>query len=110
MLRGFTDSTGVEWRVWEVFPSRVPKLGGGDTFSRSSLKETPFANGWLCFESTDAKRRLAPIPVGWEFASGRLLEEYCERATVVPLRRRGNFAVSASTSTTTTTAAAPGAA
>ena len=92
MLRGFTDSTGVEWRVWEVFPSRAPTSGSAEALSRSSLKETPFANGWLCFESANAKRRLAPIPPGWEFTTGRHLEELCQRATDVPLRRRGRFA------------------
>ena len=93
MLRGFTDSTGVEWRVWEVFPSQGTVPTSADALSRSSLKETPFANGWLCFESADAKRRLAPIPAGWEFASASALEEMCSRATVVPLRKgRGRFA------------------
>lgn len=38
---------------------------GGSTLS--SLKETPFADGWLRFECGDQKRRLAPIPTGWEF-------------------------------------------
>jgi hypothetical protein len=88
MLRGFTDSTGVEWRVWEVFPTRAGVPSGAEALSRTSLKETPFANGWLCFESTDAKRRLAPIPRGWEFATGEILAEFCRQAAVVPVRRR----------------------
>jgi hypothetical protein len=88
MLRGFTDSTGVEWRVWEVFPTRAGVPNGAETLSRTSLKETAFANGWLCFESADAKRRLAPIPPGWEFVTGDVLAELCLQATVVPLRRR----------------------
>jgi hypothetical protein len=104
MLRGFTDSTGVEWRVWEVLPSRVPKPSSVESLTRSSLKETPFANGWLCFESADSKRRLAPIPKGWDFATGETLEELCQRATAVPLRRQGRFAPS------DTVAEAPGAA
>lgn len=91
MLRGFTDSTGVEWRVWEVFPSRASKPSSVDTLSRTSLKETPFANGWLCFESAESKRRLAPIPEGWEFLPARRLDQLCREATVVPLRRRGQF-------------------
>jgi hypothetical protein len=90
MLRGFTDATGVEWRVWEVFPSRAPKPSSAEALSRS-LKETPFANGWLCFESENAKRRLAPIPAGWEFATTKLLEELCEQASEAPLRRHGGF-------------------
>lgn len=86
MLRGFTDSTGVEWRVWEVFPTKA-----GETFvesSHTSLKETPFANGWLCFESPVEKRRLAPIPDGWEFRDLNALEELCHEAAPVTAKRR----------------------
>lgn len=86
MLRGFTDSTGVEWRVWEVFPTKA-----GQAFidsSHTSLKETPFANGWLCFESPAEKRRLAPIPVGWEFNDPPFLEELCRKAAPVTSKRR----------------------
>lgn len=86
MLRGFIDSTGVEWRVWEVLPSKTEN--GVHAFSISSLATTAFADGWLCFESHEEKRRLAPIPAGWESRDPRLLEELCAEATVVPLRRR----------------------
>ena len=86
MLRGFTDSTGVEWRVWEVFPTKA-----GETLvnsSHTSLKETPYANGWLCFESPVEKRRLAPIPDGWEFRDLTALEDLCREAAPVTGRRR----------------------
>jgi hypothetical protein len=95
MLRGFTDSTGVQWRVWEVFPTRSQTPTSVEALSRSSLKETPFANGWLCFESTEAKRRLAPIPPGWEFATETTLEQFCQQAGSVPVRKQGGrFGVS----------------
>jgi hypothetical protein len=61
-----------------------------DTFTRS-IQATPFANGWLCFESTETKRRLAPIPTGWEFGTDESLEELCQQAAPVPLRRVGRF-------------------
>ena len=86
MLRGFTDSTGVEWRVWEVSPTKA-----GQTlveYSQTSLKETPFANGWLCFESPVEKRRLAPVPDGWEFRDISTLEDFCRRALPVTAKRR----------------------
>lgn len=86
MLRGFTDSTGVEWRVWEVFP-----MNAGQTFSktsRQSLISTPFADGWLCFESPIEKRRLAPIPAGWEFNDLTSLEELCRLAAPVSAKKR----------------------
>lgn len=86
MLRGFKDSTGVEWRVWEVIPSRAAIGTSAVTQSRTSLSTTPYANGWLCFESEVEKRRLAPIPTGWELA--RDIGELLQQATPVQTRRR----------------------
>ena len=94
MLRAFKDSTGVEWRVWEVFPSKASPLTRADTISRTSLMQTPFANGWLCFESEEEKRRLAPIPRGWEFRSIRDMEVLWHQATPVPKRSSGPRTVS----------------
>jgi len=88
MLRGFTDSTGVEWRVWEVFPNKASDKGDADALSRSSLKDTAFANGWLCFESADEKRRLAPIPTGWESRDTTFLDQLRDKATLVSPTRR----------------------
>lgn len=88
MLRGFTDSTGVEWRVWEVIPSRAAIGTSPTTQSRTSLSATPYANGWLCFESTEEKRRLAPIPLGWEFAAPIDMTHLLQQATPVEARRR----------------------
>ena len=44
--------------------------------------------GWLVFESRAERRRLAPIPGGWERLSERELEALCERAATLPARRR----------------------
>jgi len=88
MLRGFTDTTGVEWRVWEVFPTRNETPSSADTLSETSLRETPYANGWLCFESQIEKRRLAPIPIGWEFNDSGLLQQLCAQAQPVPTKKR----------------------
>jgi hypothetical protein len=87
MLRGFTDSAGVEWRVWEVFPTTANTLSVAEANSLRSLSTTPFANGWLCFESRSEKRRLAPIPVGWEHRDAPMLQELCAKASIVPARR-----------------------
>ena len=87
MLRGFTDSTGVEWRVWEVIPSRAAIGTSAVTQSRTSLSSTPYANGWLCFESDSEKRRLAPIPSGWELGSPGEISELLLQATPVQLRK-----------------------
>lgn len=92
MLRGFTDSTGVEWRVWEVFPTKGSEESGADALTRSNLKDTAFANGWLCFESQAEKRRLAPIPPNWEFRETETLEQLRDEATVVMPIRRARYA------------------
>jgi hypothetical protein len=44
------------------------------------------AGGWLCFESVAEKRRLHPIPPGWENGSDAELWQLCSGAT--PVRRR----------------------
>jgi hypothetical protein len=42
-------------------------------------------SGWLTFESANARRRLVPIPEGWEDASPARLRQYCLKA--YPLRQ-----------------------
>ena len=90
MLRAFKDSTGVEWRVWEVFPSKAAPLTSSDEMGRRSLMGSAFAEGWLCFESPTEKRRLAPIPTGWEDSGPRQMEELWRQAAVVAPRRSSN--------------------
>lgn len=91
MLRGFTDRKGVEWRVWEVFPSRSPSPKKSDSLSESRLKDSAYANGWLCFESESEKRRLAPIPAGWDINDLGALEQLWEQAEIVPQRKRRHY-------------------
>lgn len=88
MLRGFTDSTGVEWRVWEVIPSRAAIGTSVRAQSHTSLNATPYANGWLCFESEVEKRRLAPIPDGWELRPAGEIARLLHEATPVQQRSR----------------------
>ena len=88
MLRGFKDSTGVEWRVWEVIPSRAAIGTSARAQSHTSLSSTPYANGWLCFESDIEKRRLAPIPAGWELRPPGEIAELLQEATPVQARPR----------------------
>ena len=62
--RHFTDRDGAQWRVWSTIPRD----------SRSCLPG--FEQGWLTFEhdSSGERRRLAPIPAGWEaMADDRML-------------------------------------
>lgn len=55
--RKFTDSAGATWQVWDTRPDRAANV------------RTPFAAGWLSFECETERRRLQPIPPGWEEAS-----------------------------------------
>jgi hypothetical protein len=84
-LRSFTDDNDVTWQVWDVRPSQP------DLIERRRRAETPPAGperratpglvtGWLAFESENARRRLAPIPPGWEEASLEQLKTWCVQA------------------------------
>lgn len=66
-IREFTDAAGVRWRVWSTIPLSTGVVG---TLRR----------GWLTFEAGPRRRRLAPIPDGWEDASDAELSAYCARA------------------------------
>jgi hypothetical protein len=44
-------------------------------------------SGWLTFESADTRKRLVPIPRGWEDATPERLDLMCRAAEVVRLRR-----------------------
>lgn len=104
-LRMFQDDAGCEWRVWEVRPLRperratdrrcvacdvdVDRRSGVD---RRHLAETRvrltngLTHGWLAFDSAAEKRRLAPIPTGWESLPDGVLCALCRKAK--PTERR----------------------
>lgn len=58
-MRQIRDAAGVEWMVYEVNPVV------GEWRSIASLPEG-YRSGWLCFESPTEKRRLTPLPSGWQ--------------------------------------------
>ncbi len=78
-LRSFTDSTGHEWRVWNIVP-QYGTASDDDTFTPG------LEGGWLCFEYEGEKRRLCPIPQDWETADAEQLERYCGQAKAVQRR------------------------
>ena len=57
-MRTFADQRGTVWEVFEAHPG-----SGGKSTMR--VPDT-FRMGWLCFQSAHERRRLAPIPAGWE--------------------------------------------
>jgi hypothetical protein len=103
--RSFTDSGGVGWQIWDVIPRynyqsaerrRAPREGdavaiapqGLESFDRRATAKAfnvpeGMAAGWLCFESSEEKRRLAPIPESWELLSDPELAELCQQARTV---------------------------
>ena len=92
-LREFTDRAGRAWSVWEMTPENMHRR------SRDALGS--FAEGWLCFESAlGEKRRLSPIPPGWEEVPDEELERLCLMASparVTPDRGTRGFGGDAET-------------
>ena len=77
-MRTFIDSSGVRWDAWEVRRDHVAGFG---------LTHQPVApelqDGWLCFVSSDERRRLAPYPDDWRRLSIDQLAALCARAEAV---------------------------
>lgn len=73
-VRNFTDSSGIQWRVWSTVPTT------------STVLSRDFERGWLTFESTESLRRLAPIPKDWAEAGSTKLELMLRAAREVPRR------------------------
>ena len=71
MIKEFTDALGTHWLVWATIP--VPSGGVVGTMR----------DGWLTFESDAVRRRLVPIPAGWEDASPAKLDLMCRAAARV---------------------------
>lgn len=103
--RTFVDPEGRSWQVWEVRPSGIERrrgdrrtgvlpFGGGAERRSGQERRTVrqprailneyLSQGWLAFHSATEKRRLAPIPDGWDELSAVELGELCERADAVP--------------------------
>jgi hypothetical protein len=81
-VREFTDSRGVDWRVWDVTPAHMHPVTRGEDYMKN------LQDGWLAFESGREKRRLeAPYPDNWLKMPIREIEELCRRASLVVRRR-----------------------
>jgi hypothetical protein len=111
--RAFTDTGGVHWQVWTVVPQWADRRTGQERRVHGSddpdvdppvleQRRTPdrrrglpdrlervklagnLSGGWLTFESANERRRLSPIPPGWETAPDAELEQMCRTATATP--------------------------
>lgn len=61
----YTDPDGRSWRVWQTRPLLAEVL---------SILPPDWKDGWLTFESSGEKLRLAPVPPGWDRFSPERLE------------------------------------
>jgi hypothetical protein len=103
--RTFLDSKGKRWEVWLITPAaaerrkvdrrassgasagyqgeldrrRTPERRRGP-FRRSAAVASEYSKGWLCFEGEGEKRRLAPVPPGWEEAGPDRLATWLQAA------------------------------
>jgi hypothetical protein len=107
--RRFTDDDGLLWQAWDVTPS----WGERRTHQRRQRNEGPpphtgerriadrrkhrgirigltpaLAGGWLAFESEGIRRRIAPIPEGWDALSDDELRALWRAAEKIEGRRR----------------------
>lgn len=111
--RTFTDAQGTEWQVWDVSPHaleedrrsgddrRTPPPGERDPERRAPderrageerrsrprlVVRADQEKGWLVFERAGEKRRLIPIPAGWQTLSEQELDGLRQQAKVVRVR------------------------
>ena len=70
---------GQRWEVWEVHRREGRSV------------DPELTEGWLTFESALEKRRLAPIPEGWDELDEEALARLCDGAVFV--RERGESGV-----------------
>lgn len=111
--RTFVDRNGAYWQVWDSQPTRMERRGaptdrrnvtrflwkgaerrsGIDRRTVSQRRITlaeGYGRGWLTFESLDEKRRLIPIPGGWDGASQDELRMLCGKAKLVAKANGGS--------------------
>jgi hypothetical protein len=107
-IRTFRDPNGIEWRVYTLVPkglerrNRPDRRRGSDSSytgperrqqqdRRQRAREGPnsqpqawvlpgIQGGWLVFDSGAERRRLTPIPPGWETATEAELDQLCRLA------------------------------
>jgi hypothetical protein len=93
-MRTFNDSNSGEWTVFEV--RRAVSVKGDWSYLPNG-----YSDGWLCFESATAKRRLTKYPERWREFSDAQLENLLTQAHPAPrssLRLGDDLSDDASTS------------
>lgn len=77
-LREFVGNDGQEWQVWDTRPTMPPPNVDASDANSPSAPATDIVDfariskkregGWLSFSTPRERRRLSPIPDGWESA------------------------------------------
>ena len=82
-LRGFVGDDGRDWQVWDTRPAILsPNVDASDANSAGApspaARSADIADiariskkregGWLTFTTESERRRLSPIPIGWDSA------------------------------------------
>lgn len=83
-VREFTDSKGRQWRAWDVTPDELsPRTKDEDYLAQL------YYTGWIVFEAVagEDKRRLYPVPKGWNELPVAELEVLLRKAEIVPKRK-----------------------
>ena len=115
-MRAFTDDSGTEWTVWEVQPGQfvigaterragldrrvapapdpvIERRRGSERRVRARHAVTgigtELAGGWLTFQAGPMRRRLAPVPDGWDRLADAELATLCGRASTALRAARG---------------------
>jgi len=88
-LRTFVSHDGTEWNVWNVVPTLMHN-------ERKVSLSIGMTHGWLCFESRGIKRRIVPIPEGWEAWSDAELDTALAASQAVERRPLPGFPADAS--------------
>jgi hypothetical protein len=95
--REFADVHGIAWRAWDVHPDDLERRLAADPLLRPAIERRRrvesrirvtnplMSQGWLAFEARGERRRLAPVPPGWEDMDDTQLRGLLERA--VPIDR-----------------------
>lgn len=82
-VREFVDSTGKEWRAWEITPDAISPPTRGEDYLADC-----YQLGWVVMEtkSGDRRVRLCPIPRDWQRLPDDALEELLRQGEVLPAR------------------------
>lgn len=76
--RRIVDNEEQVWDVWEVRTSA--------TTSRRILVQPDLQAGWLAFQCGEQRRRLAPLPTGWDEMSDHALLGLMDQANPIQPR------------------------